>query len=399
MRSSGHRRLARLGRLRLHLGDGAVGLDARSLPLQRLVELDEEVVPVGRRVGGGLAVDLAGDDELDQRLAERLHVEELALGDRVGDLLGPVLADQVGDAGVVDHHLDRRDAAGPQLGQQTLADHAAEHAGEDRANLLLLGGREELDHPADRLGGVDGVHRREDEVARLGRLERGLGSLGVTELADQDHVGVLAQHAPDRSEERLGVEPDLALVDDAALVGVEDLDRVLDRDDVLAPRAVDVVDHRRERGRLARAGRAGDEHEAAMLLGQALDAFRQAQLREARHLVRDHAEGERDRAALAVAVDAEPRQALGRVGDVELAGLVEVRELRGGHVGDERERGLEVAVVERRMIREQAELAVAPEHRRLADLEVNIARTEFHGTAEYRIQVHAVADRQLRRVS
>ena len=73
---------------------------------------------------------------------------------------------------------------------------------------------------------------------------------------------------------RLRVEPDLALVDDAAVVGVQDLDRVLDRDDVLLPRAVDVVDHRRERRRLARAGRAGDEHEAAVLVGEALDARR-----------------------------------------------------------------------------------------------------------------------------
>ena len=221
-------------------------------------------------VGRGLAVDLAGDDELDQRLGERLHVEELALGDRVRDLLGAALADQVGDARVVDHHLDGGDAAALLPRQQPLADDAAQDAREDGADLLLLDRREELDHPADRLGGVDRVHRREDEVAGLGRLERRLGGLGVAELADQDHVGVLAQHAPDRGEERLGVEPDLALVDDAALVGVEDLDRVLDRDDVLAPRAVDVVDHRRERGRLARAGRAGDEHEAAMLLGQAL---------------------------------------------------------------------------------------------------------------------------------
>jgi hypothetical protein len=51
------------------------------------------------------------------------------------------------------------------------------------------------------------------------------------------------------------------------------------------------------------------------------------------------------------------------------------------------------------VVRKQAELAVAPEHGRLADLEVNIARAEFHGTAEYRIQIHAVADRQLRGVS
>ena len=118
--------------------------------------------------------------------------------------------------------------------QQPLADHAAENAGEHGADLLLLRGREELDHPADGLGGVDRVERREDEVARLGGLQGRLRGLGVAELADQDHVRVLAEHPAERLREALGVEADLALVDDRAPVLVEDLDRVLDRDDVLA---------------------------------------------------------------------------------------------------------------------------------------------------------------------
>ena len=58
------------------------------------------------------------------------------------------------------------------------------------------------------------------------------------------------------SGEGLRVGADLALVDDALLVAVEELDRVLDRHDVLLARLVDLVDHRRQRGRLARAGRA-----------------------------------------------------------------------------------------------------------------------------------------------
>ena len=40
------------------------------------------------------------------------------------------LADQVGDAGVVDHHLDRRDPAAVDLRKQALADDAAEDAGQ-----------------------------------------------------------------------------------------------------------------------------------------------------------------------------------------------------------------------------------------------------------------------------
>ena len=153
--------------------------------------------------------------------------------------------------------------------QEPLADDAAQDAGEDRADLLLLRGREELDHAADRLGGVDRVQRREDEVAGLGRLQRGLRGLGVAELADQDHVRVLAERAPQRLRRSSAVSsPTSRWLTMQPWSRVQDLDRVLDRDDVLPARAVDVVDHRRERRRLARAGRAGDEHEPAVLLGE-----------------------------------------------------------------------------------------------------------------------------------
>ena len=73
------------------------------------------------------------------------------------------------------------------------------------------------------------------------------------------------------SAEGLRVGADLALVDDALLVAVEELDRVLDGHDVLLARLVDRVDHGRQRGGLARAGRAGDEHDAARLLGEVVD--------------------------------------------------------------------------------------------------------------------------------
>ena len=249
-----------------------------------MVERDVEVVHVRGGVRGDLALDLAGEDELDQRLLERLHVEEAALGDRVRDLLGALLTDQVGDARVHHHHLDGGDAAVVDARQQPLADHTAEDAGEHGPDLLLLRRREELDHAADGLGRVDRVQGREDEVARLGRLQRGLRGLGVAELADQDRVRILAEHAPERLAEAFGVEPDLALVDDRLPIGVQDLDRVLDRDDVLAARPVDVVEHRRERRRLARAGGAGDEDQAAVLAREPGDAGRHAQLLEARHV-------------------------------------------------------------------------------------------------------------------
>src|SRR4051794_37804164 len=67
------RRLLRLGLLR-----GFLLLLNRML-LERTAERDDEVVAVGRGRRCGLLVDVAADDEVDQRLRQRLHLEEGAL--------------------------------------------------------------------------------------------------------------------------------------------------------------------------------------------------------------------------------------------------------------------------------------------------------------------------------
>ncbi len=65
---------------------------------------------------------------------------------------------------------------------------------------------------------------------------------------------------------RVGVH--FALVDQALLVVVQELDRVFDGDHVLFALVVDLVEHGGERGGFARAGRAGDEHQTARLVAQ-----------------------------------------------------------------------------------------------------------------------------------
>jgi hypothetical protein len=107
------------------------------------------------------------------------------------------------------------------------------------------------------------VQRAEHEVARLRRPDRGLDRLEVAHLADEDHVRVLTQGTRRSASAKLGhVVADLALVDDRLLVLVVVLDRVFHRDDVAVEVRVDVVDHRRQRRGLARAGRPGDEEQA-----------------------------------------------------------------------------------------------------------------------------------------
>ncbi len=69
-------------------------------------------------------------------------------------------------------------------------------------------------------------------------------------------------------EKALGVESDLALFDGSQVVAVQVLDRVFDRHDVAGPDVIDVIDHRCKGRRLARARRARDEHETALLFCQ-----------------------------------------------------------------------------------------------------------------------------------
>ena len=97
--------------------------------------------------------------------------------------------------------------------------------------------REHVDDAVDRLRRRVGVQRPERQVARLGDAQRRLDRLEVAHLADQHDVGILAQRRAQRAREALRVAVHLALVDEAALVLVDELDRVLDRQDVVVPLA------------------------------------------------------------------------------------------------------------------------------------------------------------------
>ncbi len=57
------------------------------------------------------------------------------------------------------------------------------------ADLLLLLGREDVDDAVDRLGGVVGMERAEDEVTGLGHGERDGDGLEVAHLAHQHESG------------------------------------------------------------------------------------------------------------------------------------------------------------------------------------------------------------------
>jgi hypothetical protein len=82
------------------------------------------------------------------------------------------------------------------------------------------------------------------------------------------------------------VRAELALVDEALLRLVHELDRILDREDVAVLVRVHVIDHRRERRRLARARRAGAQDEAARPVRHLGEHLRRVQFLERQDLRR-----------------------------------------------------------------------------------------------------------------
>src|SRR5690606_21511821 len=135
--------------------------------------------------------------------------------------------------------------------QQCLRDDSLQHERQLRSHLALLVRREYVNYSIDRLGRRVRVEGGEGEVTRLGNREARLDGLLVAHLTYEHHVRIFTQGVLERAGERLGVRTHLTLVDDAALVTVDELDGVFHRDDVPATLAIDLVDHGRKRGGLS----------------------------------------------------------------------------------------------------------------------------------------------------
>ena len=115
------------------------------------------------------------------------------------------------------------------------------------------------------------MQRAEHQVAGFSGGHGHGDGFGVAQLTDQDHVGIFTHGGAHAFGERGDVRAELALDDLAQLAAMNEFDGVFERDDVQAPRRVQVVDHCRERGRLARARGAGDQHHALVIVAELLD--------------------------------------------------------------------------------------------------------------------------------
>src|SRR5690606_15454636 len=195
-----------------------------------------------------------------------------------------------------------------------------------------------------------------------------------------------AQRRTQGLAEAVGVTVHLALVDQALLRGVHELDRVLDREDVRVLVLVDVVEHRRQGGRLARAGRAGHQDQALRLLDQRAEDGRAAQVLEGQHLGGNGAEHRRRAAVLVEGVDAEARQARDLEREVDLEELLVVAALLVRHdVVDQR---VQLLVVQRRDV-DPAHVAIDPDHRRQARRPMQVGSLVLYRERQQFGDIHA----------
>ncbi len=127
------------------------------------------------------------------------------------------------------------------------------------------------------------MQRRQHQVSGQRGLDRDARGLEIAHFADHDDVRILTHDRAQRVREveangRLGLD----LVDAFDLV----FDRILDRDDLDVGR-VELGERRVQRRRLARAGRARDQHDAVRKL-QHVDEFRQELIGEAERVEIEH---------------------------------------------------------------------------------------------------------------
>ena len=181
------------------------------------------------------------------------------------------------------------------------------------------------------------------------------------------------------------MRPQLALVDQALLRLVQELDRVLDGEDVPVLVLVDVVGHRRQRRRLAGAGRAGAQDEPARPVGELGEDLRRVQLLQRQHLGRNGAERRGGAARLVEGVDAEAGEVRDGEAEVALEAFLVRLPLVVAH--DVVHHGVDVLVLHRRQV-DAPDVAVHADHRRQAGRQMQVRGLVLDGEGEQFGDVH-----------
>ena len=168
-------------------------------------------------------------------------------------------------------------ASSAHFGDQALPNDPADCFGEALPNLFFLLLLEHTDDAVDRLAGVHRVQGAHHQVARLRGFQAQLDRLAVAHLADENDLRRLPEGGPEAAGERVKVTAQLPLVKRRLDVGMHELDRVFQCDDVDGFGLIKLPQQRRQRGGFAAAGGPADQDQAVLLLRHLEKGFRQVQ--------------------------------------------------------------------------------------------------------------------------
>ena len=143
----------------------------------------------------------------------------------------------------------------------------------------------------------------------------------MVSASQQNHVRGLAQAGTQSGEVVRGINGNFPLADNTLLVPMEEFDRVLQRDDVALPGAVDSVNDAGLGGGLAASGGAGDQHHAVGDIGQLHNLLGDSQGLPVGDVKGHHPDHSGQRAPLKVGVDPEPCQTRYGKGEIVVSPL------------------------------------------------------------------------------
>src|SRR5438105_7904975 len=210
--------------------------------LAALLQHVEDTALVGRLQVRLQRLDLLGIDELDQRVVHRYHAKPPRRLKNRRELEGLPFANQVRDRRRRQHDLASGNAATADLLAENLRDDALQRFREHDADLRLPIGRKLVDDAIDGAYRARRVHRSKNQVTGLRCLDRHRDSLEIAQLTNEHNVRIFAQRRAQRVLERRRVHADVPLRYQALLALVYELNRILDRDDVIRASPVDQID-------------------------------------------------------------------------------------------------------------------------------------------------------------
>ena len=114
--------------------------------------------------------------------------------------------------------------------------------------------REKIHDSFDGLVGVVRVESPQAEVPGLGVINGCFHRFYIADFPDEDHIRSLPQGMFEGAGISMGVYANFPLGDDGHFMGMDEFDRVLDRDDVTRGVRVSVIDDCRQSGRFSRPG-------------------------------------------------------------------------------------------------------------------------------------------------